>query len=121
MTMRRVLGALLVAALMLPLAPAHAVNPFGRDGFELTNSDVKILTETTRPFFEDDTVAIGTVKSWNNPKSGNGGTATLVERFEQKGMPCRRIQHDIKLKKIADPFRFIVDRCRVADGSWKMM
>jgi len=121
MTMRRVLWALLFAALMLPLAPAHAVNPFGRAGFELTNSDVTMLTETTRPFFEDDSIAIGTVKSWSNPKSGNGGTATLVERFEQKGMPCRRIQHDIKLKKIADPFRFVVDRCRVADGSWKML
>ena len=121
MTVRGYLAAFLLSALMLAVAPAHAVNPFGRNGFELTNSDVTILPETTKSFFDDDTIAVGTVKSWSNPKSGNSGTATLVDRFEQKGMPCRRIQHDIKLKKIADPFRFIVDRCRVADGSWKML
>jgi surface antigen len=121
MTLRRTLSALLFAALMLPAVTAHAVNPFGRSGFELTNGDITLITETTRPFFEDDTVPVGTVKSWSNAKSGNAGTATLVDRFEQKGMPCRRIQHDIKLKKVADPFRFIIDRCRVADGSWKML
>ena len=121
MTLRRMLSALLFAALMLTAAPALAVNPFGRSGFELTNGDVTLITEATRPFFEDDTVAVGTVKSWSNANSGDGGTATLVDRFEQKGMPCRRIQHDIKLKKVADPFRFIIDRCRVADGTWKIL
>ena len=54
-------------------------------------------------------------------ESGNGGTATLIDRFQHKGMPCLRIQHDIKLNKVADPFRFIIDRCRVADGSWKFL
>jgi surface antigen len=121
MTLRRTLSALLFATLMLSAATAGAVNPFGRSGFELTNSDVPLVTEATRPFFEDATVPVGTVKSWSNPKSGNGGTATLVDRFEQKGMPCVRIQHDIKLKTVADPFRFVIDRCRVADGSWKML
>jgi hypothetical protein len=121
MILRKWLGALVFAALALPVATAQAVNPFGRSGFELTNGDIAILTETTRPFFDDDTVPIGTAKSWNNPKSGNNGTATLIGRFEQKGMPCRRIQHDIKLKTVADPFRFIIDRCRIADGTWKML
>jgi len=119
--MRRALTALLFAAFVLAATGARAVDPFGRSGFELTNSDVTLLAETTRPLFEDDTIPIGTVKSWTNAESGNSGTATLVDRFEQKGMPCRRIQHDIKLKKVADPFRFIIDRCRVADGSWKML
>ena len=121
MSLRNTLAAFAFAALALQATTAHAVNPFGRSGFELTNSDVDMLTATTRPFFDDDTIPIGTVKSWNNPKSGNGGTATLVERFEQKGLPCRRIQHDIKLKKVGDPFRFVIDRCRVADGSWKLL
>jgi surface antigen len=121
MILQKSLGALVLVGLALSAVTALAVNPFGRSGFELTTGDVAILTETTRPFFDDDTVPIGTVKSWNNPKSGNNGTATLIRRFEQKGMPCRRVQHDIKLKTIADPFRFIIDRCRVADGSWKML
>jgi hypothetical protein len=42
-------------AVVLPVATAHAINPFGRSGFELTNSDVPLLTEATRPFFEDNT------------------------------------------------------------------
>jgi len=114
------LCAFIFAALVLPAATAHAANPFGRN-FSLTKDDVAVLADTTRPLLEDDTVPLGTVKSWNSPKSGNGGTVTLVDRFEYKGLPCRRIQHDIKLKKVIDPFRFIVDRCRVADGSWKTL
>jgi surface antigen len=121
MTVRRTLSALLFVAVVLPVATAHAINPFGQSGFELTNSDVPLLTEATRPFFEDNTVPVGTVKSWSNAESGNGGTATLIDRFQHKGMPCLRIQHDIKLNKVADPFRFIIDRCRVADGSWKFL
>lgn len=121
MSMQRPLVIFLLAALLLPAPPAHAVNPFGRPGFELTDDDLALLTETARPFLDDDSIPVGTVRDWSNPESGNGGTATLLDRFEQKGLPCRRIQHDIKIKKVADPFRFIVDRCRVADGSWKML
>src|SRR5262249_35260515 len=121
MIARRRFSAVVFAILVLLPMAVQAVNPFGRNGFNLTDGDIAILTDTTRPFFDDDTIPLGTVKSWTNPKSGNGGTATLVERFEQKGLPCRRIQHDIKLKKMGDPFRFIIDRCRVADGSWKML
>ena len=121
MILRRCLSAVAFAVLILLPVVAQAVNPFRRSGFNLTDSDVDILTETTRPFFDDDTIPIGTAKTWTNPQSGNGGTATLINRFDQKGMPCRRIQHDIKLKNMADPFRFIIDRCRIADGTWKML
>ena len=115
------LSAFVFSALVLPAETAHAINPFSRSGFDLTGSDVQILMETTRPFLEDDTVSIGTAKTWTNPQSGNNGMATLIARFEHQGMPCRRIQHDIKIKTKADPFRFIIDRCRVADGTWKML
>ena len=36
-------------------------------------------------------------------------------------MPCRRIQHDITIDGVADPFRYIIDSCQVADGSWKLL
>jgi len=121
MILRKLLGALVFAVLALQIGTAEAINPFGRSDFELSDSDVKLLTETTRPFFENDSIPIGTVSSWSNPETGNSGTAALVERFEQNGMPCRRIQHDIKLRTVADPYRFVVDRCRVADGTWKLL
>lgn len=121
MILRKLLGVFVFAVLALQGVTAEAINPFGRSDFELSDSDVKMLTETTRPFLEDDSIPIGTVNSWSNPETGNSGTAALIERFEQNGMPCRRIQHDIKLRTVADPYRFVVDRCRVADGTWKLL
>ena len=115
------LGIVAVMALLLSAASAQTVNPFGRPGFNLTEGDVAKLEEATKPFFEDDTIAIGTVRAWQNTESGNAGTATLASRFEHKGMPCRRIEHDIKLAKYGDPFHFVIDRCKVADGSWKFL
>jgi surface antigen len=120
MILARIFAAVTVTALLLTPAVAQ-VNPFSRDGFSLSNSDIAMLEEATRPFYDDVTVPLGTARAWNNPESGNGGTAVLVERFEYKKLPCRRIQHDIKLKKLADPYHFVIDRCQVADGSWKFL
>jgi len=121
MILARILGTIAVTALLLSAAAAQGINPFGRAGFSLTKTDVATLEAATRPFFEDDTVPLGTARAWSNPDSGNAGTATLVSRFEYKKMPCRRIQHDIKLAKVADPYHFVIDRCQVADGSWKLL
>ncbi len=120
MILARIFAAVTVTALLLSPVAAQ-VNPFSRDGFSLSKSDIAKLEEATRPFYEDVTVPLGTARAWKNPESGNGGTAVLVERFEYKKLPCRRIQHDIKLEKLADPFHFVIDRCQVADGSWKFL
>ncbi|HEY7688367.1 MAG TPA: hypothetical protein VH835_06725 [Dongiaceae bacterium] len=120
MNVARIFGIAAVATLLAAGAAAQ-VNPFGRAGFSLTDSDVAKLEEATKPFFNDATVPLGTTRAWNNPDSGNGGTAILVSRFEYKKLPCRRIQHDIKLAKVADPYHFVIDRCQVADGSWKFL
>lgn len=120
MILARLVGTVIVSAALLSPVAAQ-VNPFGRAGFSLTDTDVAKLEEATRPFYEDETVPVNTARAWSNPESGNGGTATLVSRFEYKKLPCRRIQHDIKLAKIADPYHFVIDRCQVADGSWKFL
>jgi surface antigen len=121
MILVRTIAAILVTGLFLSTAAAQGINPFSRDGFSLTNSDIAKLEEATRPFYDDVTVPLNTTRAWSNPESGNMGTAVLVSRFEYKKLPCRRIQHDIKLKKIADPYHFVIDRCQVADGSWKFL
>jgi surface antigen len=121
MILVRTFAAIVVMGLFLSAAAAQGVNPFSKAGFSLTKADVAKLEEATRPFYEDATTPLGTARAWNNPESGNGGTATLVSRFEYKTLPCRRIQHDIKLAKVADPFHFVIDRCQVADGSWKFL
>ena len=117
----RVLATLALVGLFASAAAAGGINPFGRDDFSLGDGDLDIIQHTTDPYYKDETVPLGTVRGWTNPKTGNGGTAILVSRFKYKDMPCRRIQHDIKLVSVADPFRFIIDRCQVADGSWKML
>jgi surface antigen len=121
MILVRLMAATVVTGLFLSAAAAQGINPFSRAGFSLTESDIAQLEAATKPFYEDVTVPLGTARAWSNPESGNQGTAKLVERFEYKKLPCRRIQHDIKLKKIADPYRFVIDRCQVADGSWKFL
>lgn len=121
MILVRTLVVILATGLFLSTAAAQGINPFSKSGFSLSQSDVAKLEEATKPFYDDASVPLGTARAWSNPESGNHGTAVLVERFEYKKLPCRRIQHDIKLKKIADPYRFVIDRCQVADGSWKFL
>jgi surface antigen len=120
MILTRLIGTVIISVALLSPAAAQ-VNPFGRAGFSLTEADVAKLEEATRPFYEDETVPLSTARAWSNPESGNAGTATLVSRFKHKDLPCRRIQHDIKLAKVADPYHFVIDRCQVADGSWKFL
>ena len=121
--MNRIGKATLVAifACMLWAPSALALNPFEKSTFDLDQSDLEAIQAATQPYFDDDTVAPGTVREWSNAETGNSGTATLLERFEHDGMPCRRIQHDITIEDVADKFRYIIDRCQVADGSWKLL
>lgn len=121
--MFRITRATMVAllAVMFWAPAAFALNPFDKSGFDLESSDIELIKQATKPFFDDETVPLGTVNEWANPETGNSGTAMLVDRFAHNDMPCRRIQHDIRMKGVADGFRYIIDRCQVADGSWKFL
>lgn len=117
---------LLVACLLAALTAggvggAFAANPFARSGFELEAGDIELMTAATQRLYLNEDTPVGTAESWNNPESGNSGSVTLILKHEYKGLPCRRLQHDIQLSTSADPYRFIVDRCKTADGSWKVL
>lgn len=112
---------LLVALLIAGTATAQGIDPFRRSGFSLSRGDTELLSAAAGRFFEDEAPPVGTVESWSNPKSGSRGTITLIELHSYRGMPCRRLQHDIELRGRADPFRFIVDRCRTPEGEWKIL
>ena len=96
-------------------------NPFQRSGFELSQEDLQMLGEAAQKLYIDESVPVGTVETWSNPTSGNTGSVQLVGIFEHQGMPCRRLQHDIKVKDVADPFRYIFDRCKLPSGEWKIL
>jgi len=113
-----VLAAALLSAVITQSAIAQ-VNPFGRSGVELTAEDLQMLKSAGSKLYEGETAEVGTVESWSNPQSGNSGTIKLIDLTEYKGMPCRRLQHDIAIKNVADPFRYVVDRCQTPSGEWK--
>ena len=94
---------------------SHAINPFKRSGFELSESDITLLKAAAEKLYLVEGVEIGAAEAWNNADTGNNGTVTLTRKHAYKGMPCRRLRHDIRVKTSGDPFRFIVDRCKTAD------
>ena len=114
-----------LAALFLAGAavlPAQAqMNPFTRSGFELSQDDIDMLQAAAEKLYIGETAPVGKAEHWANAATGNSGTVQLIGLFDHKGLPCRRLQHDISIKNVDDPYRFIVDRCKVADGTWKQL
>lgn len=122
--MLKIVAAVLMALIVAgPLGrPAQAqLNPFSRAGFELSQEDIDLLVAAAQKLYLDESVAVGAMESWSNPASGNAGTVELIGTFEHQGLPCRRLQHDIQVKGAANPFRYIFDRCKTADGAWKLL
>lgn len=119
MTSRRpYLAALLAACLLLPAVALAQMNPFSRSGFELAEGDSDKIRDAVAEL-EKETATLGDTASWENADSGNSGTVAYVGDSSYKDLPCRRLQHDIVLKSSGQDYRFIVDRCKMADGSWK--
>ena len=119
---RIVVVALAIIVAGLPSPPARAqFNPFTRAGFDLSQEDIAMLEAAAEKLYLDESVAVGSRESWSNPQSGNSGTVALVGTFEHQGLPCRRLQHDIKVKDVQDSFRYIFDRCKTAGGEWKLL
>lgn len=118
-------NAILIAAVLIVLAvmspSTYAADPFRGSGFQLDESDLELVQAAAEKLYLSDGVAVGAVEQWSNPETGSRGTVELTRIFEYKSLPCRRLQHDIDLKRYKDPYRFTLDRCRVADGAWKIL
>jgi hypothetical protein len=98
---------------------------FGLEGLPLTNEDYKLMEAATQPLLVDISLPIGTTRTWNNPRSGNRGTVKLLQRFETvyegNKLPCRKIENDAHLANVSNLYKFLVNRCQVAGGSWKIL
>ena len=112
-------AALIAFTTVSPLV--HATNPFKGSGFKLVDSDLALLKAAAGKLYLGDGVEVGAVEQWSNPETGNHGTVKLIRKHEYKGLPCRRLQHHIELKRVKDPRSFVLDRCRAADGEWKIL
>ena len=113
-----------ILALTLSLSivtSAFAANPFRRSNFELAPNDMEFIEAAGAKLYTDASRNVGDVELWRNDTSGNYGSIELVLVHATRGLPCRRLQHDIKLSASPAPYRFIIDRCKTEDGSWKFL
>ena len=125
-TMRTVLySACLAITLMLAGTSVSLAgfNPFGTAGLKLTKADYAEIAKASEPLFSEQ-AAIGMSQDWANPKSGNSGTIRLLDRYatqyEGKSLPCRKLEYTVVSKALRDPYNLVLNRCRTADGSWKI-
>lgn len=114
---------LTLSVVMLALQPLTALgaDPLRRLGPRLDDSDWALVRSAAEKLYLPDAAEEGTAEAWRNPETGSSGTVTLVGKHEYEGMPCRRLQHDIAVKGTSDHARFVVDRCKTADGEWKIV
>jgi hypothetical protein len=117
----------LIGAQIFVVSSSHAagLNPFGATGLPLNQQDYADRKAAADPLRNDDSLPIGTIRAWSNPASGDGGTITLLERFqydyEGNQLPCRKLKYRIVLRNHSDPYNIALNFCRIADGSWKIM
>lgn len=120
---------MLAAGLFFCAGTAHAqtggMDLFGASGLPLTNGDFRTMAKAADPLLNDETIPIGTVRSWSNPASGNSGTITLEDRFtydyEGKTLPCRKLKYRTAIRNYANPYNLRLNRCKVADGKWMLI
>jgi surface antigen len=100
-------------------------DPWGPLGVALTKQDLQVMSAEVQPLLNDDSLPIGTTREWSNAKSGNRGTIQLLKRFEYEyqgsKLPCREIRYHLRTKGTADKYNYKLNRCKVADGSWKIL
>jgi len=123
--MTKFLGYAVFSFVFLLALPAHLaeaqVNPFQNTAVEkLTDEDIEIIKKSAAPLYQVDDPAVGDSATWSNPKSGNFGTIELVDVYDWRKMPCRKLQHLMHVKDWKDAVRLTVDRCKVSSGEWKI-
>jgi hypothetical protein len=114
---------LLGASTLISVSSFAQVGVFGPIGLPLTKSDYQEMAKAVDPLLNDDTLPIGTTHDWSNPKSGNKGTIKLVGRLDREyqgtTLPCRRLEYHVEVTK-RPPYNVVLDRCKAADGTWKI-
>jgi surface antigen len=99
-------------------AQRGAMNPLRQ--LPLTREDLAMAGEISTRLTEEELV--GESEEWSNPASGNSGTVTLLELFEQDGYSCRRVGHLVKIKGNADARQIELQTCLdPSDDTWKLI
>ena len=105
-----------VIACALFFSPHVATAQWGNALPELTTQDIELIKKKAR--VEMNGKPEGTVLEWDNPKSGNSGSVTLLKRFSAEGRECRALRHVFNVVR-AEPFRYKITICLQPDDTWK--
>jgi len=122
-TKTTLLAAGLIVAAHVAIGTANAqrlTNPFSSLAGKFTNEDLKQMKAASASLYANDVIISGHTTKWLNEKSGTGGIVTLQRRYDYKGMICATLRHHIKVKGSLDPINLSFDRCKTADGQWKL-
>jgi surface antigen len=125
--MRRASGVALAACFLAMTSTQSLAQmyPYSLTDVPLTKLDLQDMAAAYQPLLNDDSLPIGTKREWSNSESGNSGTVQLLKRFDYKyqgtPLPCRELRYHVIFKDRVDPYNFKLNRCKVADGSWKIL
>ena len=87
-------------------------------GKSLDRADRVALQQTTQQSLE--TAPVGTTSSWQNPDSGNSGTVTPANTFQNSdGTYCREFSQTVTVGGRTE--EGYGTACRQPDGSWKII
>ena len=115
----RTIGAIIFLVTASGLGLAHAqIGPFA-DDFDLTRGDLDAIGGAVNPILEDPNAQAGATATWANEETGSSGRVDYVKPLTIKGLSCKRIQYNIKVRKYDQLHRYVIDYCRVEDGTWK--
>ena len=105
----------LLLAVVPPASAAGLVDPFGREGYNLSEEDWGLLKQSVREVLEAQRE--GATASWQGKQSGRAGRASLLRVFKRGTMPCGEVEH---VFIAGGGNRYVLPFCRAADGTWKV-
>ena len=112
-------------ALVPALSEASSLGIFGPQGLPLSAEDFSLMSQADEPLLSDAALPLGASRSWSNSKTGDSGTVTLMDRFEYmyqgNWLTCRKLAYEFAFSQVSDRYRYVLNRCQVADGSWKLL
>ena len=119
-------GLLAVLLALVPaLSEASSLGIFGPQGLPLSAEDFSLMSQADEPLLSDAALPLGASRSWSNSKTGDSGTVTLMDRFEYmyqgNWLTCRKLAYEFAFSQVSDRYRYVLNRCQVADGSWKLL
>jgi|HigsolmetaAR203D_1030402.scaffolds.fasta_scaffold00118_70 surface antigen len=108
---------LALSVLAFGIEGAHAQYGFlskERSGVEFSESDRQMVAQSIRSVL--DAGQVGGADAWRNPDSGLSGETRLVETYSEGGVPCGRVDLQIRRRDKVMPFNLRF--CRRSDGTW---